>query len=201
MFSCCGSRKSIQDTMDTPSNTGNMTGPSPAQDVPKQFPALANGFIKSPGKPFRECIFRLFTTEFLSIPEIMDNARAADNDLQFQSLLPDQLEVIARRVEVAIKDRAQNSQYNKADIPWIGLPKTFWYWTANMSHYNKSLMIMPCALSEPTTVDGLRAAVDIARSAKVQVSWNLPFEMKSHVRCNRERVVTATVITVRPSNM
>ena len=55
------------------------------------------------------------------------------------------------------------------DIPWIGLPKTFWYWTANMWHYNKALVIMPCAITEPDTAEKVRVAVEIAKRAKVQV--------------------------------
>jgi hypothetical protein len=55
-------------------------------------------------------------------------------------------------------------------IPWIGLPKTFWYWTSVMWHYNRSLVIMPCAISEPATPDMVKVAIEIAKRAKVKVS-------------------------------
>jgi len=102
----------------------------------------------------------------------MDHVRAPDADLPFRSLLPDDLEVIARRVSKAIKDYKQTAGADGDGIPWIGLPKTFWYWTSTMWHYNRSLVIMPAAVSEPATAEMVKVAVQIARSAQVKVSYS-----------------------------
>lgn len=39
-----------------------------------------------------------------------------------------------------------------------------------MSHYNKSLVILPCAVTEPKNAEMVRVAVEIARRAQVSVS-------------------------------
>jgi hypothetical protein len=136
-----------------------------------------NNLIKSPRKDVTHLILLLsetrrlrtdIPTEFLSIHDLIHNARP-HADLSFRSLSSAQLESLANQVEDAIKQYKREAGLSVDDIPWIGLPKTFWYWTANMWHYNKSLVIMPCAITEPKNGEEVRVAVEIAKLAGVQV--------------------------------
>lgn len=112
----------------------------------------------------------LLTTAFLSIADTIHNARVGDDDLPFDTLSASDLKSKSNRVEDAIKAYKQQHGLEVDDIPWIGLPKTFWYWTANMWHYNKALVIMPAAITEPTSAEHVRVAVEIAKAANVQAS-------------------------------
>lgn len=128
-------------------------------------------------------IGKLKYAEFLSVPQIVDTSRAPHTDLPFPSLSPQDLDDRAQAVENAVKDYKASAGISVDEIPWIGLPKTFWYWTSTMWHYNKSLVILPCAVTEPKDGEMVRVAVEIARRTKVPVS--LPYRPVS-IRSGRE---------------